>query len=235
MPAATGINWTLSSVVQVPICEPSAEQTDSPAVVHEAVGADEGCCAGPDEAAAAGATEGEMAGVLDCAATTGEGELGLSDGTAAGADDDEGCTTGDDALDCAAVELSLSPEEPPGTVQPMGVHSIPWTRPLPFGAMVLNKSGGTSMLPNAQPWQLSVTAAMVSVPVVGLWMEICLLQIGLSFGLAPLSSCMMLIERATMASPLLLVMPQEPDDIPSVSTACDERGLLFESLIECGK
>ena len=122
-------------------------------MVHEAVGADEGCCAGLDEAAAeegaAGATtEGELAGVLDCAATTtgeGEGALGRSEGTAAaGADDDEGCTT-----DAAAVELSLSPE-PPGTVQPMGVHSIPWTLPLPFGAMVLNKSGGTSMLPNAQ-------------------------------------------------------------------------------------
>ena len=119
-------------------------------MVHEAVGADEGCCAGMDEAAAGTAgttTDGELAGVLDCAATTGEGEgaLGLSDGTAAaGADDDEGCTAGD-ALDW----LSLSPE-PPGTVQPMGVHSIPWTLPLPFGAMVLNRSGGTSMLPNAQ-------------------------------------------------------------------------------------
>ena len=155
MPAATGTNWTASSVVQVPICEPSAEQTDPPAVVHEAVGADEGCCAGLDDAAAAeeeGTAGTTMEGVLDCAATTasegeGEGELGLSEATAAGADDDEeGCTTGD-VLD----ELSLSPEPPPGTVQPIGVHSIPWTLPLPFGAMVLNKSGGTSMLPNAQP------------------------------------------------------------------------------------
>lgn len=146
---------------------PSAEQTLSPAVVHEAaefVGAAEGCCVALEEAAEgrAGATEGE---------TASESELGLSEGAAAaegttaatfsctlmdgraaegiaaaGADD-EGCTTGD-ALDGAA-ELSLSPE-PPGTVQPIGVHSIPCTLPLPFGAIAENKSGGTSMLPNAQ-------------------------------------------------------------------------------------
>ena len=75
----------------------------------------------------------------------------------------------------------------------------------------------------------------MSVPVVGLWIEICLLQIGLAFGLAPSSCCIMLIERATMASPLLLVMPQEPGDGASVSSACGERRLLFESLLSCGK
>lgn len=88
-------------------------------MVHEAVeavGADEGCCAGLDEAAAAEGTAGTTTeGVLACAATTtGEGE---GTAAAAGADDDEGCTTGE-ALDCAS-------PEPPGTVQPMGVHSIP--------------------------------------------------------------------------------------------------------------
>lgn len=82
------------------------------------------------------------------------------------------------------------------------------------------------MLPNAQPSQLSVTVAMVSVPVVGLWIEICLLQIGLAFGLAPSSSCMMLIERATMASPFWLVMPQEPGDRASVSSVCGEGELV---------
>ena len=63
----------------------------------------------------------------------------------------------------------------------------------------------------------------MSVPVVGLWIEICLWQIGLAFGLAPLSSCMMLIERATMASPFWLVMPQEPVDNTNVSIAWGER------------
>ena len=68
----------------------------------------------------------------------------------------------------------------------------------------------------------------MSVPVVGLWIEICLLQIGLAFGLAPSSCCIMLIERATMASPLLLVMPQEPGEGASVNTAaCDERELVI--------
>lgn len=60
----------------------------------------------------------------------------------------------------------------------------------------------------AQPMHVSVTVAMVFVPVVGLWIEICLLQTGLAFGFAGL-----LIKRwemATMASPFVLVSPQEP-------------------------
>lgn len=129
----------MSSVVHVPICVPSAEQTVSPAVVHEAaelVGAEEACCAGDT----AGATEGEAAGVLDGAAGVLELSVGAgvavaaaaegttaatfswtfrlgraAEGTAAAAED-EGCTAGD-----ALGVLSLSPE-PPGTVQPIGVH-----------------------------------------------------------------------------------------------------------------
>lgn len=66
-----------------------------------------------------------------------------------------------------------------------------------------------------------MTVAVVSVPVVGLWIEICLLQIGLLFGLPALPDCMMPIERATMASPSLLVMPQEPEGVLSISTFCD--------------
>ena len=51
-----------------------------------------------------------------------------------------------------------------------------------------------------------MTVAMVSVPVMGLWMEICLLQIGLLFGLAGLFISR--IERATIASLSVLVVPQ---------------------------
>ena len=182
--------------MHVPICVPSVEQIVSPAVVHEAlepVGAEGACCAGE----AAGATEGEAATVLDGAAGVLELSVGAAaadgttaatfsctfrlgraaDGTAATADD-EGCTAGD-ALGVLSLWL-----EPPGTVQPIGVHCMPCTLPLPSGAMVLNRSGGTSRSPNAQPSHVSVTVAVVSVPVAGLWMEICLLQIGLSFGLA---------------------------------------------------
>lgn len=229
---ATGPKSTVSSIVHVPICVPSAEQTVSPAVAHAAVELEgaETVCALLGEAAggAADATEGETAGILDGVA----GMLELSEGAAAIGDgagvatcscngmvgsaaegigaaaEDEGCTT-EDTLDCAAVP-SLSPDpEPPGTVQPIGVHSIPCTLPLPFGAIVVNKSCRTSMLSNAQPIQVSVTVAVVSVPVAGLWIEICLLQIGLSFGL-PAQVLIMSVERATMGSPFLLTMPQEP-------------------------
>ena len=107
--------------------------------------------------------------------------------------DGEGCTAGD-ALDCV-VEVS---SEPPGTVQPIGVHSIPDTLPSPFGAIFLNRSGIASISPNLQPSHLSTTVAIVSVPAVGLWMEICLLQIGLLFGLP--SELIIGTERATTAS-----------------------------------
>ncbi len=118
--------------MHVPICVPLAEQTVSPAVVHEAaefVGAEEACCAGDT----AGATEGEVAGVLELSAGAGVAIAAAPEGTTAAtfsctfrlgraaegtaaAVEDEGCTAGD-----ALGVLSLSPE-PPGTVQPIGVH-----------------------------------------------------------------------------------------------------------------
>lgn len=139
--------------MHVPICVPSAEQTVSPAVVQEvveSVGAEAVCVLLGE--AAEGATEAATADTLDGAADV----LELPDGAAAAADGttaatfscrcmdpkaaegiaaatDDGCTT-DDTPDLAAV-LSLSPE-PPGTVQPTGVHSIPGTLPLPSGATV---------------------------------------------------------------------------------------------------
>lgn len=58
------------------------------------------------------------------------------------------------------------------------------------------------------------------VPVVGLWIEICLLQNGLSFAL-PLKVNIMSFERATIASPFLLTMPQEPGEILVISITCD--------------
>ena len=141
---------------------PSAEQTVLPAVVHERAepaGA-EAVCALLGEAAEE-AIEGKTVGVLDDMAGVlelSEGIAAAGDGTTAGtfsctdmvgtAAEDEGCTAGD-TLDCALV-LSLSPE-PPGTVQPIGSHVIPCTLPLPFGAIVENKSSGTSRSPNAQP------------------------------------------------------------------------------------
>ena len=208
---------------------PSAEQTDSPAVVHEVVepvGAEEACCPAL-EAVAAGVAEGATAGMLGlsdgAAAAAAEGTTAatlswraLADKTAesiAAGRDDEGCT-GDVALDCASPE-----PEPPGMDQPIGVHWISWTLPSPSGAMVLNKSSGTSRSPNAQPSHESVTVAIVVVPAAGLKIEICLLQIGLLFGLAGLA--IKGIERATMASPFWLVMPQDPGEILVVSTICD--------------
>ena len=134
VPCATGPISTLSSRVQVPTCVPSAEQMVWPAVAHgavEAAGAGEGCCpaleetagetAGVADGAAGGLelSEGAMAATFSCAGTVGR----VAEGMAAAADD-EGCTAGD-ALDWGAVlPLALS-AEPPGTVQPMGVHSIP--------------------------------------------------------------------------------------------------------------
>lgn len=64
------------------------------------------------------------------------------------------------------------------------------------------------MLLNAHPTHVSVTVAVVSVPVIGLWMEICLPQIGLLLGFVGLF--IRSTERATIASPFWLVMPQEP-------------------------
>ena len=152
----------------------------------------EGCCA------AAGDEDGKGgAATFSCTFTDGR-----TAAAAAGAGGGLGCA----AAGLAA--LSLSPE-PPGTVQPMGVHWIPCTRPSPFGATLLNKLIVASMSSNAHAPHVSVTVAMVSVPVIGLWMEICLLQMGLLLGLAGLfiRRC----ERATMASPSVLVTPQEPD------------------------
>ena len=75
------------------------------------------------------------------------------------------------------------------------------------------------MSPSAQPPHVSVTVAIMSVPVVGSWIEICLLHIGLSFGLPEVP--IMATERATMASPLLLIVPQEPGETIGVSGARD--------------
>lgn len=66
------------------------------------------------------------------------------------------------------------------------------------------------MLSYAQPSHVSATVAMVSVPVVGLWIEICLPQYGFKFGLLGLAGDIIKCERATMASPFVLVWPQEP-------------------------
>lgn len=107
-------------MVQVPICEPSAEQTDSPAVGQEAVAVEEGCCTVLEETVEgrAGAMEGERAVIVDGAAgmvelsvggavVAGEGTTAAtfsSNGTAregtaaAAAADDEGCTA-EDTLD----------------------------------------------------------------------------------------------------------------------------------------
>ena len=91
--------------------------------------------------------------------------------------------------------------------------------PTLVGAKLLKNSTVVSMSPNAQPTHVSVTVAIMSVPVVGLWIEICLLHIGLSFGLAGLA--IMDTARATMASPFLLIVPQEPDETVGVSGARD--------------
>ena len=205
---------TIRSIVHVPICVPSAEQTLSPGVWHEAeelagaegaadgiAGATDGAAGGvwfSEGAAAAGATTAAFSWTPTfCTASAAVGAVA----------DDEGCTGGD-ALGCV-VEL---PSEAPGTVQPMGVHSIPGTRPSPFGAIFLNKSGIASMSPNLHAWHVSTTVAIVSVPVVGLWMEICLLQMGLLFGFPGLF--IRGIERATTASLSWMVLPQEANQKP---------------------
>ena len=150
----------MNSVVHIPIWVPSAEQTLSPALGHEAgepVGAEEGCTAGLDEAAAGaeGAAEGAAAGELGAAEEgAAAGALGAAEGVEA-AGDGEGCTA-DGALDCA-VELTLWPSGTVtalGIVQSTGVHSSPCTLPSPVGAIVLNRLIVTSMLPHAQPAQV---------------------------------------------------------------------------------
>ena len=129
--------------MHVPIWVPSAEQTDWPGIVHEAVepvGAEESCCAALGETAegTGAATEGETAGTLDGAAGALEFSVGAgaaapegttaatfsctckdgraAEGNAAAAADDDGCTA-DDTFDVLSLELEL-----PGTVQPIGVH-----------------------------------------------------------------------------------------------------------------
>ena len=131
--------------MQVPIWVPSAEQTVSPAdvqVAEEVVDAEEA------EGEAAEGAAGETAGALeDAAGGVATFSSTWTDGTAAAADagDEEGCTAGG-ALDCAVVAWP----EPPGTVQPIGVHWIPWTLPSPLGATLLNKEIVASMSLNAQ-------------------------------------------------------------------------------------
>ena len=103
-------------------------------------GATEGAAGGvgfPEGAAAAGATTASFSWTpTSCTASATVGAVA----------DGEDCAAGD-ALGCA-VEL---PSEAPGTVQPMGVHSIPGTLPSPFGAICLNKSGMASISPNLHP------------------------------------------------------------------------------------
>ena len=185
---------------------PSAEQTLSPGVVHEVeepAGAADGI-AGATDGAAGGVwfSEGAAAAGATTAAFSWTPTFCTASAAVGAVADGEGCTAGD-ALGCV-VEL---PSEAPGTVQPMGVHPIPGTRPSPFGAIFLNKSGIASMSPNLHAWHVSTTVAIVSVPVVGLWMEICLLQMGLLFGFPGLF--IRGIERATTASLSWMVLPQE--------------------------
>ena len=221
VPCATGPISTCRSKVQVPICVPSAEQTVWPAAVHEVVeaaaGAEEGCCCGAIEEAGGATTAGGLELSEDGAAgAAAEGAMAATFswtamvGKAAAGADDEGCAAGG-ALDWGAV---LSPEPwPPGTVQPMGVHSMPGTLPSPSGATVVNKEGVTSMLLKAQAMHVSLTVATVSVPVVGLWIEICLPQRGLSFGLPGFVRDIMPFERATTASLASMTTPQEAGEI----------------------
>ena len=96
---------------------PSAEQTLSPGVVHEAeepAGATEGAAGG------VGASEGATAAGTTTAAFSWTPTFCTASAAVSAVADGEDCTAGD-ALDCV-VEL---PSEAPGTVQPMGVHSIP--------------------------------------------------------------------------------------------------------------
>ena len=84
--------------------------------------------AGGVEISEGAAAEGATTATFSWTPTLGKAPTGTT-----GVADDEVCTTGD-ALDVdCVVELS---SEAPGTVQPMGVHSIPWTRPSPFGAIL---------------------------------------------------------------------------------------------------
>ena len=195
--------------MHVPICAPSAEQTLSPGVVHEVEepageeGAADGI-AGATEGAAVGVgfSEGAAAAGATTAAFSWTPTFCTASAAVSAVADGEGCAAGDE-LACV-VEL---PSEAPGTVQPMGVHSIPKTLPSPFGAIFLNKSGIASTSPNLHPWHVSTTVAMVSVPALGLWMEICLLQMGLLFGFPGLF--IKGIESATTASLFWIMPPQE--------------------------
>lgn len=117
---------TARLTLHVPIWVPSAEQTLWPAVVHEAeeaAGVEEGIV-GATEGAAAGAavTDGATTATFSWMPT-----FCTASAAGSGVADGEGCAAGDGALGCAVA--------PPGTVQPMGVHSIPCTLPSPFGAI----------------------------------------------------------------------------------------------------
>ena len=100
MPAATGIQVTVDSVVQVPICRPSGEQIDKPGLVQEPV---EEPVELPAAAGFEPAEEGEAA--LEGAATEGEAA------TAGAAADIEGAVAGaaaaGDEVSLEAPELSV--------------------------------------------------------------------------------------------------------------------------------
>ena len=115
--------------MQVPICVPSAEQTLSPGVVHEAEepagaegAADDGIAGATEEDAAGGVafSEGAAAAGVTTAAFSWTPTLCTASATVGAVADgeDEDCAAGD-GLGCV---VELPSEEAPGTVQPMGVH-----------------------------------------------------------------------------------------------------------------
>lgn len=93
VPAATGIHVTVSCAVHSPICLPSGEQTDSPAVEHVPVDGVEGVveldeelviaegaelgAAAATEGAADAAAEGATEGATDGAAPAGAAEAAI--------------------------------------------------------------------------------------------------------------------------------------------------------------
>ena len=122
MPAATGIQVTVDSVVQVPICRPSGEQMDAPGELHEPVEEpvdavpepDAGAALEPDELSMHAGTEplaedGEAGTAAEGEAAT-EGATAATEGeaaTAGAAADIEGA-----AADATAAGAPEAPELP---------------------------------------------------------------------------------------------------------------------------
>lgn len=135
VPAATGIQVTVDSVVQVPIWSPSGEQIDWPGVVQEPV--EEPVDAAPEAAAGAALEPDELSTAAGAEAAAEDGEAGeaavreaategaaaategeaATAGAAAAAADIEGAAAGDDdaaaapeAPELPALEASVSDE-----------------------------------------------------------------------------------------------------------------------------